>query len=82
MSVNMFQGKVKILLKETPKEAPKKVNQGMQSRFDLVPNLYQVSHDRQMVKEMLVQNVYCYPGQNIRQNFSGMKPLLNGKIAA
>ena len=57
-NMNMMRGEVKTLLRKTSKEASKEVNQRMQSRFDLVPNLYQVSHLRQMVKEMLGQNVY------------------------
>ena len=54
----LFKGEVRNLLKKTAKEASKEVNRRMQARFDSVPNLYQVSHLRQMVKEMLGQNVY------------------------
>ena len=54
----LFKGEVRNLLKKTAKEASKEVNRRMQARLDSVPNLYQVSHLRQMVKEMLGQNVY------------------------
>ena len=57
-NMNLLRGEVKTVLRKTSKEETKEVNQRMQSRFDLVPNLYQVSHLRQMVKEMLGQNVY------------------------
>ena len=54
----LFKGEVRNVLKKTAKEASKEVNRRMQARFDSVPNLYQVSHLRQMVKEILGQNVY------------------------
>ena len=54
----LFKEEVRNLLKKTAMEASKEVNRRMQARFDSVPNLYQVSHLRQMVREMLGQNVY------------------------
>ena len=53
----LFKGEVRNLLKKTAKEVSKEVNRRMQARFDSVSNLYQASHLRQMVKEMLGQNV-------------------------
>ena len=41
------------LLRNTSKKSAKKVNSRMTQRFDKVPNLYQVAHLRQMVKELL-----------------------------
>ena len=44
---------LRTLLRSTAKKSAKEVNSRMIQRFDKVPNLYQVAHLRQMVKELL-----------------------------
>ena len=49
----LITGELKTLLRNTAKKSAKEVNTRMIKRFDKVPNLYQVAHLRQMVKELL-----------------------------
>ena len=49
----LITGEWRTLLRNTAKKLAKEVNSRMIQRFDKVPNLYQVAHLRQMVKELL-----------------------------
>ena len=49
----LITGELRTLLRSTSKKSAKEVNSTMIHRFDNVPNLYQVAHLRQMVKELL-----------------------------
>ena len=49
----LITGEMRTLLQSPSKKSAKEVNSRMIHRFDKVPNLYQVAHLRQMVKELL-----------------------------
>ena len=49
----LITGELRTLIRNTAKKSAKKVNSWMIQRFDKVPNVYQVAHLRQMVKELL-----------------------------